>query len=1046
MRPWVKPLAGFVLAFLVLVVVAMATYINSRDSVESSRLVTHSNAIKQALTDLVALLVDLETAERGYVITGDPRFLRANEINPTLVRNALDDLRRLSSDDQRQQEHLALLGPMVTQKIEVIADLIRLRREMGPEAASAAVASGKGEALMTAIHTRIGEMRELENSLLAKREHDMQNSARGEATMLAIGVLMQALLLGGVFWLVGRDRRNREQAAVTLQRSLSMQRAVLDAANATIITTDTKGIIRLANPAVERWLGYRPQELIGSTPDRLHLPAEVEQRARVLSAELGRPVAAGFDTFVAKARLGQIDEQEWTYVRKDGSHLPVSLSVSALRDDTGVISGFLGIAHDLTLRKQVEQQLVRAKEAAEAGTRAKGDFLASMSHEIRTPMNGVIGMTGLLLDTPLSDAQRAMAETVRSSADSLLTIINDILDFTKIEAGKLDLETTEFDLRQVVEDAITLLAEKAQGKGLELACAIAPDVPIAVSGDPGRVRQVLVNLLSNAVKFTERGEVVVRASLVSGATSGLRRAISGQATPADSASLLPVLVRFEIQDTGIGIPPQVQAKLFQPFAQADASTTRTFGGTGLGLAICKRLVEMMGGEIGVVSAGGAGSTFHFTVKLVPRVAAEPTQNVVNLTGVRVLVIDDNATNRTILQQQLMRWGMVCEVAQDAPDGLRLLRTAQRAGKGFALVVMDMQMPGMDGLALARIIKDDPELARAQLILLSSMMLSNLTQRAEQAGVAACLSKPVRQYQLRDLLFKLVTGEEHPSRAGRSVTAPQLRLNGRILVVEDNPVNQRLALAMLGKFGCRADTVANGAEAVSASEKVPYDLILMDCQMPVMDGYQATAAIRRREQNDPDGKRVPIIAMTANAMTGDREHCLAAGMDDYISKPVLMEQLAAGLERWLPKNAAAPPPSSTGLHAIPIGIEPVSPQVPAFDPSDLTMLQDQLGSDRDSVPAIITMYLNEAPQHVAQIAAAVASGDASALRQVAHRLRGSSQIVGARLISSFCQQLEDCGHRKDLAPTGGMLSGLEEALKQTLPLLEQERQRRSAPGT
>ena len=423
---------------------------------------------------------------------------------------------------------------------------------------------------MTAIHARLDAMRQMENGLLASREHQVQVNARNETVMLVVGVLVQAILLSGVFWLMVRDRLHRERVAAALRQAVALQRAMLDSANAIIIAADANGVINTVNPAVERWLGYQPNELIGRTGERLHLPDEVERHAATLSRELGRTIPPNLEMFLAKPRMGQVYEQEWTYVRKDGSHLPVSLSVSGLRDEHGQLTGVVAIGHDLTLRKQAEQQILRAKEEAEAATRAKSEFLASMSHEIRTPMNGVIGMTGLLLDTPLNDAQRAMAETVRSSADSLLTIINDILDFSKIEAGKLDLETTDFDLRQVVEDAIALLAEKAQGKGLELVCAIAEDVPVAVSGDPGRLRQVLVNLLSNAVKFTERGEVVVRATLVAGATSGLRRAMRGEASPTDSAKLLPVQIQFEVQDTGIGIPPSVQAKLFQAFTQADA--------------------------------------------------------------------------------------------------------------------------------------------------------------------------------------------------------------------------------------------------------------------------------------------------------------------------------------------------------------------------------------------------------------------------------------------------------------------------------------------
>jgi PAS domain S-box-containing protein len=1031
MLSWAKTLSGFVLAFLVLVAVAVITQVNSRAFIASSQLVTHTNEVKQRLTELVMLIVDLETAERGYVITGDPRFLRTGEVNPELLRETLATIRRMTADHPTQQRHLDELEPLVRQKLEVIDGLVTLRREKGVNEAAAAVASGRGETLMTEIFQRVGTMRVIQDGLLTVHEREVSAKARAEATMLVVGVGLQALLLGGVFWLVIRDRRNREQAALVLQRSVTLQRAILDSANASIIATDPAGIIHTVNPAVEQWLGYRPQELLGGTPERLHLREEVERRAQELSVELGRAVAPGFEVFVAKARSGEPDTREWTYVRKDGSWLPVSLSVSVLRDSAGAVTGFIGLAHDLTLHKQAEQQMLHAKEAAEAATRAKSEFLASMSHEIRTPMNGVIGMTGLLLDTPLNEAQRVMAETVRTSADSLLTIINDILDFSKIEAGKLDLETTRFDLQQVVGDAVGLLAESALAKGLELVSSIAPDTPVVVSGDPGRLRQVLVNLLGNAVKFTERGEVVLRVSLASGATSGLRHAIRGEVAQGDGA-LLPVLLAFEVKDTGIGIPPQAQARLFQAFSQADASTTRTFGGTGLGLAICKRLVELMGGEIGVLSVPGAGSTFRFTVRLTPCVAPRPRQAAV-LRGVSALVIDDHDTGRTILQQQLAGWGMSCDAASDAPAGLRLLRASVRAKRPYGVVVMDMQMPGMDGLALGRIIRDDADLAGVRLVLLSSMMLNDLANQARAIGIDACLNKPVRQNHLRDLLLRVLTGEDSASEVREVRATPQPHMEGRILVAEDNTVNQRITLAMLAKLGCRGDAVANGSEAVAASGQVPYDVVLMDCQMPEMDGYQATAAIRQREQDAPGARRIPIIAMTANAMAGDRELCLAAGMDDYVSKPVRIDHLAAALARWLPAGgapAAGPPAPADGA------AEADAP----FDAGELAQLQEQLGGDRDSIPAILKMFLEEAPQHVAAIARAVSAHHAGDLRQAAHRLRGSSQIIGARAMARICRSLEEDALRGDLATADIQLASLHTALAATLPLVERERQR------
>jgi two-component system sensor histidine kinase/response regulator len=669
-----------------------------------------------------------------------------------------------------------------------------------------------------------------------------------------------------------------EAAAAALRESEERHRQVVNAAADALITIDERGHVVEFNPAAEQIFGFTRDEMIGSPLT----PLIPERFREAHCAGLARFLSSG------RRRLPRWTALELPGLTKEGREFPLEVAFSIIV--VGAKRFLTGVLRDISERKQAEAALQLAKEAAEAANRLKSDFIATMSHEIRTPMNGVIGMTSLLLETPLSAEQRDYAEAVRNCSESLLVLLNDILDFSKIEAGKFELEETDLHLRAVVEDVLELLAGKAAQKDLELLSAVHPASPLRLRGDAGRLRQVLMNLVGNAIKFTERGEVVTRVRTL-------------------EESELSVLLRFEVRDTGIGIPAVVQEKLFQPFTQGDSSTTRQHGGTGLGLAISKRLVELMGGEIGFESAPGAGSTFWFEVRLKKQRRWGGSEAVRRriVAGKNVLIVDDNATNRAILREQLKIWGLCSLEAKDGEEALSILRQAAERGERIDAAVIDFQMPRMNGLELALRMWEEPALGSIAVVILTSLGIPLDQDAMKKAGVKAWLSKPVRNHRLLEHLTSVLEDSPKPqapepaaagaprgtpSRPQGSATSPRQL---RVLVVEDNQINQRVAVMLLQKLGVRADVASDGTEAVQAVSLVPYDMVFMDCQMPQMDGFDATQAIRGLKLESACG--VPVIAMTAAALKGDREKCLAAGMNDYIAKPVRLEDLKRAVERW-----------------------------------------------------------------------------------------------------------------------------------------------------
>ncbi len=781
----------------------------------------------------------------------------------------------------------------------------------------------------------------------------------------------------GIFWDVTRQRHTE----IALAHERDLLRTLLDSIPDRIYFKDRDSRFLMISRAVASDFGLGdPGEAVGKTDADFFS----EEHARLALEDEQAILETG------QAIIGKTEKETWN----DGREGWVLTTKMPMRNADGEIVGTLGISKDITALKEAEAELAEARDAALESAKVKSEFLANTSHEIRTPMNAIVGMTGLLLDTPLNEQQREFLATIRQSADGLLGVINDILDFSKIEARKLEIEEIPFDLRETVESAVDLLAERAQSKGLHLACLVYEEVWTSVIGDPGRLRQILTNLVGNAIKFTEQGDVLVRLNTV-------------RETGRD------VEIRCEIVDTGIGIPSEAQKKLFQPFTQGDGSLTRRYGGTGLGLTISKQLTEIMGGRIGFESKLGQGSSFWFELPL--RKQLEPgeaeTQHQL-LAGLNVLVVDDDETTRQILRHQLRSRRIKTTEAGEAAEALKLLQQTVATDSPFQVVILDSEMPEKDCLGLAGAIKDDLLFTDLKLILLTPMgkVLEPGAWRA--AGIDACLAKPVKQSRLLECITRLLTGESAaPVRDAGGEAKPL-----RILVAEDNQVNRKVTLLQLGNLGYTADAVANGLEAVQAVRKMPYDVVLMDCHMPEMDGYEATRAIR---QLPGRARLIRILAVTANANPEEKRNCLDAGMDDYLIKPIDLKQLGQALGKIASEVGAAPGEGDRG---------------------DADSIAEGLRSFGDAavIAELIDLFLQDAPARLAQAREALTAGNAARIVEAAHSLKGSARNLRAERLAQACEALEQVGKSEKIDAAASPLGQAEAELKKVTTLLKQQK--------
>lgn len=990
--------AGLGLVLAALFGVGYVAFESTTHLLESTRLLTDTHRVLESLAVVQYQIESAESAQRAYVLTGRERFLGPYRTACDSTTKHFAILRKLVADNREQQASVDGLEGLIQERLTELEAGVKGRAAFFPRLGGDALAADKSKLQNERIHAAIVQMTMSYNQILVGQSRIHEALANRTKTSIGIETLLAFALVS----LAGMVLLARRNAEIRLNRVEAKYQEIFENSADGIYQCDPAGKFTMVNPAMARLFGYpSAAAMIQSTTLATH---------QTRREELLREIQAA----------GEVTNFESQLTRADGSVIWVSENVRTLRDKHGVVQYLEGTLQDISHRRQSEEARRRALEAAEASNTAKSEFLANMSHEIRTPMNGIIGMTELTLDTELSAEQREYLSLVKSSADSLLTIINEILDFSKIEAGRIELDPIDFDVRDSLADTLRTMTYKANEKGLELAYHVAPDVPEMVVGDPVKLRQIIINLVSNAIKFTEQGEIVVNCDL---------------GTQADGSLTL----RYAVTDTGIGIPAEKQSKIFEAFTQADGSTTRKYGGTGLGLTISQRLVEIMGGRIWVESEPGKGSTFRFVVDLTrSKLSGAKTSlaSVADLAGLRVLIVDDNATNRRILEELLQRWHMKPTAVDSGWLAFKALEGAEAQGEPFKLILLDCQMPEMDGFTVAERVRANPELTQPTVIMISSATRRGDSAKARQCGIACHLSKPLKQSELREAICRVLgttdlipaAEADQPTRV-QPMPAPANRTY-RILLAEDNPVNQKLAVRILERRGHTVVIAGDGVQALETLDRQKFDVVLMDVQMPRMSGFEATAAIRQLEKMG--NGHLPIIAMTAHAMAGDRERCLEAGMDDYVSKPINPSILFDVLDR-VTHHAPSATPAASPPKRVMRPDETVS--FAGEKALDVDAALERIDGDRGLLVEVAGIFRRDCPQMLETIREAVNQQDQRTLEREAHKLKGSLGAFCAKPAFEAAMRLETIGRRGNFDSVMGAYQLLEAEIDRLAPELE-----------
>ncbi len=978
------------LTVLLLLVMAFFSLRSYSSRYQATKATAQSLKTLIQVESLLSHLKDAESGQRGFLLTGKASYLSPYLTARAAVTKDLETLSKITSTDAIDQNQLVLLTPLVLSKLEELQKTTELQSQKDKEAAMRIVNSDSGQKTMEQIRAILLDIKNRETIDLQARTQaaeDATQTATWWTSWLEISI---AILVFTTMIILIQQSKKRDKSQEAIRKSEENFRILIsNILDYAIFMLDPKGNVVIWNEGAQRLKGYSAEEICGKHFSILYPQEDIDA---------GKP-EHGLQEALKNSRF---EDTGWR-VRKDGSRFFANVVITTSKDQNGILRGFSKVTRDITESKIAEDKLIQsaeemrilnaeleqARDQAQIASKFKSEFVANMSHEIRTPMNGIIGMCSILLKTKLDESQHQYAEAIRSAATALLTVINDILDFSKIEAGRIELEQSDFDPVRAVESACEIVAAQARTKELSLLSFIDPKMPKTLHGDSERLRQVIINLASNAVKFADSGEIVIKALV-------------------DSVHGNEINVRFLVIDNGIGMSEDEQNRLFQPFVQADGSISRKFGGTGLGLSISKSLVDLMNGVIGVESKKGEGSTFWFNIPFQFSSEDLAINTHDELKGVRVLIIDDEPNSREILHSYVISWGMRNGSASNAEEALQLLRKAQEDNDPYSVAIVDLVMAGKNGIATAKEIFSDPLLSSTKLILLTAFDTPGLGAQAIDLGFKAYITKPVRQSLMLDCLTTVVCGGRSiiaRTSVERQTTSLPVQVSPSrtelVLVAEDHPINQAVAKLYLEELGFACHVVNDGKEVISALANNYYALILMDCQMPEMDGLMATSLIRKREAST--GLHIPIVAMTAHALKEDRLKCLAAGMDDYISKPVDLELLRSILDKWLPLD------SSAGRNEISYQLV-MNAERDSTIPINIENLQTKFG---DFASEMTDMFVQETPNQLSALQMSLATNDLSAVLKKAHQLKGVCAAIGAYPMYNSCIAIENSAHEKDL---------------------------------